>query len=241
MCICGALGFTAPAKQMISKTLLSEAFSTLYWEKEQFSLRGRRHKGRLKNNPRHFRQPVVQQRTPVCSALQCEEQERPLCLLTAEGLATFPRGKPANSQCSTSKGREKMPRCSFRWGRLTNHTVLSLLESVPGWRKQTSSPSEALDFSLGQHVIPVTLPPPHDPPSCSVQGYKKLPGHSKRDLLVVVPRIHLLYPGGIFSLFRQSHQYKIPKMISTVYLKFWFSAICKKWQPIFLELVALSL
>lgn len=81
------------------------------------------------------------------------------------------------------------------------------------------------------HTIPVTLPP-HQAPSLLLNpGGWEAPSISKRHLLVVVAGTHLLYPGGSFSFFRQSHQAKIPQFkLSSTLLKrrSWFPVTRKK-------------
>lgn len=154
---------------MISKTLLSEALSRLYREKEQFSLRGRRHKGKLNNNMRRYRKSVVQQGTPVCSAPKCEDQERPPLPPHWRGTGHIsPWQNCQQPLLYKQRGWEKVPRCFLRGGRLINPTVLSLLEAAVGLKEANGSSILSVGFvpraAWGWHVIPVTLPP-HQGPS----------------------------------------------------------------------------
>lgn len=64
---------------MISKTSLSEALSAFCWEKEQFSLKGRRHKERLSNLPEALREACGgAENSSLLSTTAREPEENPL-------------------------------------------------------------------------------------------------------------------------------------------------------------------
>lgn len=233
-CIHTALGITASARQMISKTLLSEALSAFCWEKEQFSLKGRRHKERLSNLPEALREACNgAENSSLLSTAAREPEENPLppCWRGTQHTSPWQSCKQLAAQQAKTMGKGAKTLLKVREGLLSGRLINQYRAFIAGG---CSGLKEANDFSILSagfvpmaaqwHAVSVPLPAHEAPSLLWNPGGWEAPSISKRYLLVVVPGTHLLYPGGSFGLFRQSHKAKIPKLSSTLYSRQDFSS-----------------
>lgn len=213
-----ALGITTSS----SKTLLSEALSTFCWEKKQFSFKGRRHKRRLSNLPKALREACgAAENSGLLSTAAWGAGHYPLPPWWRRTQHTSPWQsceQPAAQQATRlGKGAKTLlkVREDLLWGGLI---ILCCAFTI----RASSRLKEANVFSILSagfvpmavwwHMVPVTLPPRQVPSLLLNLVGSEARSISKTYLLVVVPQMYLLYLQGNFSLFRQSHQTKIPQL-----------------------------
>lgn len=188
--------------------------------KEQFSLKRRRHKGRLSNLPEALQEACsAAENSSLLSATAGRPGDSPLppCWRGTRHTSPWQSCEQPAAQQAKMVGKGVKALLKAREGLLSGG-LISLYHAFTAGA--CGRLKEANGFSILSagfvpmaarwHTIPVTLSPHQEPSLLLNPGGWEAPSISKRYLLVVVPGIHLLYPGGSFIRFRQSHQAKIP-------------------------------
>lgn len=174
---------------MISKTLLSEALSTFCWEKEQFSLKGRRHKERLSNLPEALREACGgAENSSLLSTAAREPEENPLppCWRGTQHASPWQSCKQPAAQQAKTVGKGAKTLLKVREGLLSGGLINQYGAFIAGGYSRLK---EANDFSISSAgfvpygstvargtspsaTTPSTLPPAE---GMGIQGNGKLP------------------------------------------------------------------